>query len=295
VSPFVITLTSLLSMAALGAPAGGGDRPPAQPLWPGGAPGALGAEPADVPTLALYSAPPERASGAAVIVCPGGGYGGLADHEGDPIARWLNTLGITAAVLRYRLGPRYHHPVMLQDAQRAIRTVRARAAEWKVDPTRIGILGFSAGGHLASTAATHFEEGTASAADPIERVSSRPDVAILLYPVISMEPPVGHAGSRRNLLGDNPSPELVQLLSNQKQVTARTPPTFLFHTADDAGVPAENSLQFALALARAGVPYELHIYGHGRHGVGLATDDPVLSTWTGRCADWLRGRGFISR
>lgn len=291
-SPFVLTLTSLLSMATLGAPAGAADRPTPQPLWPGGAPGALGAEPVDIPTLAFYPAPAERASGAAVIVCPGGGYGGLADHEGDPIARWLNTLGITAAVLRYRLGPRYHHPIMLQDAQRAIRTMRSRAAEWKVDPARVGILGFSAGGHLASTAATHFDAGNAAAADPIDRLSSRPDVAILLYPVISMEPPVGHAGSRRNLLGENPAPDLIQLLSNQKQVTAQTPPTFLFHTADDAGVPAQNSLEFALALARAKVPYELHIYGHGRHGVGLATDDPVLSTWTGRCADWLRARGF---
>jgi acetyl esterase/lipase len=292
VHPFFSTLALSLGVAEP-VPETPEEWPPAaEPLWPGGAPGAQGVEPADIPTLAVFEAPVERASRAAIIVCPGGGYGHHAEHEGAPIARWLNSLGIAAAVLKYRLGPRYHHPAMLQDAQHAIRTLRARAPDWELDPQRIGILGFSAGGHLASTAATHFDPGNPIARDPIERVSSRPDLAILLYPVISLEPPVGHAGSQRNLLGEEPDGELVQFLSNERHVTPSTPPTFLFHTADDAGVPAENSLLFALALARAGVPYELHIYAKGRHGVGLAREDPVLSTWTARCADWLQGLGF---
>jgi acetyl esterase/lipase len=290
VNPLLLSLASLAGLAAVASPNAG--ALPAQTLWPGGAPGAKGNEAVDIPTLAVYRPAAERATGAAIVVCPGGGYAHLADHEGEPVARWLNTLGVTAAVLRYRLGPRYRHPAMLQDAQRALRTLRARASEWQIDPRRVGILGFSAGGHLASTAATHFDDGDTAAADPIDRAGCRPDLAILLYPVISMEPPVGHAGSRRNLLGEEPSPELVALLSNDRQVTSRTPPTFLFHTADDAGVSAENSLRFALALARAKVPYELHVYAKGRHGVGLAGDDPVLRTWTERCADWLRAQGF---
>src|SRR5215204_5851378 len=193
-------------------------------LWPQGAPGALGREPADVPTLTPYLAPKERATGAAVVVCPGGGYQHLADHEGRPVAEWLNSVGVTAFVLKYRLGPRYRHPSMLQDAGRAVRTVRARAAEWGLDPERVGVLGFSAGGHLASTAGTHFDAGRPDAADPVERVSSRPSVMILIYPVITMRERT-HAGSRRNLLGEEPAPELVALLSNEEQVTKETPPT----------------------------------------------------------------------
>ena len=266
-------------------------------LWPQGAPGALGKEPADVPTLTPYLAPKERATGAAVIVCPGGGYGRLADHEGQPVAEWLNTVGVTAFVLKYRLGPRYQHPSMLQDAARAIRTVRARAAEWGLDPARVGILGFSAGGHLASTAGTHFDAGKAEAADPVERVSSRPAVMLLIYPVITMRERT-HAGSKRNLLGENPAPELVALLSNEEQVTKETPPAFVVHTVEDAGVPVENSLMFVSALRRAGVPFELHLYERGPHGFGLGTArgnrpaDPVLSTWPAHAADWLRLHGF---
>jgi acetyl esterase/lipase len=270
------------------------------PLWPQGAPGALGKEPTDVPTLTPYLAPKERATGAAVVVCPGGGYQHLADHEGRPVAEWLNSIGVTAFVLKYRLGPRYRHPSMLQDAGRAIRTVRARAAEWGLDPERVGILGFSAGGHLASTAGTHFDTGKSDATDPIERVSSRPSVMILIYPVITMREKT-HAGSRRNLLGENPSPELVALLSNEEQVTKETPPTFLVHTMTDTAVPVENTLMLVNALRKAGVPFELHLYERGPHGFGLGTArgdrpaDPVLSTWPAHAADWLRLHNFAAK
>ena len=262
-------------------------------LWPEGAPGALGREPADIPTLAPYFPPKEKATGAAVIICPGGGYSRLAEHEGRPVAEWLNSVGVTAFVLKYRLGPRYQHPAPLLDAARAIRTVRARAAEWRLDPERIGILGFSAGGHVASTAGTHFDAGQPTAADAIERVSSRPDVLILIYPVITMRE-LTHAGSKKNLLGTEAKPELVALLSNEERVTKETPPTFLVHTVDDAGVPVENSLMFVAALRKAGVPFELHLYERGRHGFGLGGTDPILLTWPGRLADWLRLHGFIT-
>jgi acetyl esterase/lipase len=265
------------------------------PLWPeGAAPGSHGGGAEDTPAITLYLPPRERANGAAVVICPGGGYGMLADHEGEPVARWLNTLGVAGVVLRYRLGPRHRHPVMLGDAARALRTVRARAAGWDLDPVRVGILGFSAGGHLASTAATHFDEGDAAAGDPVERESARPDVAILIYPVITLRPPHAHAGSRQNLLGPEPDDDLVGLLSNETQVTPRTPPAFLVHSADDAAVPVENSLLFALALRSAGVPFAAQIYEHGGHGYGLGGDDPVLSAWPDQCAAWLRRRGFLA-
>lgn len=263
-------------------------------LWPEGAPGAVGDEPVDRPKITLYPATSAGGSGAAVVVCPGGGYAVVAaDHEGREVAEWLNTFGVSAFVLQYRLGPRYRHPAPLQDAQRAIRMVRANAGDWSIDPTRIGILGFSAGGHLASTAATHFDGGKPDAEDPIERVGSRPDFTILAYPVISLFDPPAHSGSRRNLLGDPPDPGLVELLSNEKQVTAESPPAFLFHTADDAGVPVANSVLFFQALRSAGVPAELHVFAHGRHGVGLATDDPALSQWPKLCEIWMRGLGLL--
>jgi acetyl esterase/lipase len=268
-------------------------QPPALPLWPAGAPGAKGAQPEDIPSIQHYPAPADKASGAAIVVCPGGGYRALAPHEGHSIAVWLNSVGVTAFVLKYRLAPRYGHPAPMQDVQRALRTVRARAAEWKIDPQRIGVMGFSAGGHLSSTAATHFDDGDAGAKDPLERVSSRPDLAILCYPVITMTPEFGHAGSRRNLLGENPTPELVELLSNEKRVTARTPPVFFFHTQDDPGVPVENSLLFAAALRKAKVPFELHAFEHGRHGVGLAANDPALGAWPKLLENWLRTKGFV--
>jgi acetyl esterase/lipase len=229
-----------------------------------------------------------------VVVCPGGGYGGLAmDHEGKQIADWLNSLGVAAFVLKYRLGPRYHHPAPLQDAQRALRTVRSNAQAFGIRPDRIGIWGFSAGGHLSATAGTHFDAGDLNAVDPIERVSSRPDFLILAYPVISFTAEYSHRGSRKNLLGDAPDPALVENLSNEKQVTPQTPPTFLLHTDEDSGVPPENSVAFYLALRKAGVPAELHIYQRGQHGVGLALNDPILSSWPGRLADWMRVRGLL--
>jgi acetyl esterase/lipase len=280
-------------MLLLGLFAASIEAAPAAPivLWPGGAPGAKGTEPLDIPTLTPYLPSKEKATGAAIIVCPGGGYTHLADHEGGPVAEWLNSIGVAAFVLKYRLGPRYQHPAPLLDAARAIRLVRSRAGEWSLDPGRVGILGFSAGGHVASTAGTHFDSGTPSAADPIDRVSSKPNLMILIYPVITMREKT-HAGSKQNLLGDNPSPELVTLLSNDEQVTKETPPTFLVHTTTDTAVPVENSISFATALRKAGVPFELHLYERGPHGFGLGGTDPILATWPDRCADWLRVHGF---
>lgn len=242
------------------------------------------------PAIELYLLAEENPT-ACVIVCPGGGYWAHAPHEAEPIARWLNSLGVASVVLRYRTAP-YHHPAPLLDAQRAIRTVRAQAGDFGVDPRRIGILGFSAGGHLASTAGTHYDQGNDESQDPIERVSSRPDAMILCYPVITFGE-YRHDGSRAVLLGDNPSKKLIRLLSNELQVTADTPPTFLWHTANDEGVPVENSLLFASALSHHTVPFDLHVFTDGPHGVGLADDHPTLSLWTKCCSAWLREIGFI--
>lgn len=265
-----------------------------EPLWKQSAPGATGDSDADTPGLYLYIAPADRATGAAVVVCPGGGYGHLAmGHEGREVADWFNRQGVAAFVLRYRIAPRYHHPAPLQDVQRALRTVRSRATEWKLDPARVGVIGFSAGGHLASSAGTHFDDGSGQSDDAIERTSCRPDFMILAYPVISFTADYTHRGSRKNLLGDMPDPKLVESFSNERQVTSKTPPTFLMHTTADKGVPPENSIAFYLALRRAGVPAELHIYEKGEHGVGLGKNDPVLATWPDRLADWLRARGVI--
>lgn len=268
------------------------------PLWPDGAPGALGKEAKDVPTLTAYFAPPTKATGAAIVICPGGAYGALAPHEGVHYALWLNEQGITAFVLKYRLGTGgYKHPAMMQDVLRAIRHVRANAENWKLDARRIGVMGSSAGGHLASTALTHFDVGDPKAAGPIDRVSSRPDLGILCYPVITMGPNT-HAGSKKNLLGDNPDPRLVELLSNEKQVTKDTPPTFIFHTVEDSAVKVENSLEFAAALRRAGVSFSLHIYPKGAHGTGLGGsqwDPEHRHPWTTECALWLKEQGFGAR
>lgn len=271
-------------------------EPPQILLWPEGAPGAVGKEDTDNPCIWLHQPPADKAGGGAVIICPGGGYQHLAmTYEGHEVADWFNEYGVTAFVLRYRLAPRYHHPSQISDAQRAIRIVRARAKEFGIDPTRIGIMGFSAGGHLASTAATHFDDGKADAPDPIDRVSSRPDFAILAYPVITLTGEFAHGGSRDNLLGKNPAPDLVASLCNQTQVTSRTPPTFLFHTAADKPVPPENSIQFYEAMRKANVPGELHIYQEGPHGVGLARNHPVLSTWPECLATWLEERGILKK
>jgi acetyl esterase/lipase len=263
-------------------------------LWEGPAPGAVGASEADTPTLTYY-APTGRGTGTAVVVAPGGGYGALAlNHEGRQVANWFNALGVAAFVLKYRLGPTYRHPVELGDGQRAVRLVRARAAEFGVEPSRVGMMGFSAGGHLTATVGTHFDAGAPAAADPVERVSSRPDFLVLAYPVITSSGPYVHQGSMRNLLGESPSPELLESLSNDRHVTKETPPTFLFHTNADTGVPAENSILFYLALRRAGVPAEMHIFEPGPHGVGLGMTDPTLAAWPALLSQWLRQRGLLS-
>jgi acetyl esterase/lipase len=259
------------------------------PLWKNGAPGALGNDAKDVPTLTIFLADKDKATGSAVVVLPGGGYGGLAPYEGKDYAIWLNSLGVHAFVLKYRLGSSgYHHPRMLEDAARALRTVRSRAEEWGIDSHRIGIMGSSAGGHLASTLLTHFDAGDSNAADPIERESSRPDIGILCYPVITMGP-FTHEGSKKNLLGANPPEQLIEYLSNEKQVTRDTPSTFLFHTFEDTAVPVENSLMFADALRKHGVSFDLHIYEKGRHGIGLANGHP----WTKDCEAFLKTHGFV--
>lgn len=270
-----------------------GQAPKPEVLWPNGAPGALGSEEIDQPSLTAYPAPAGHKVPTAILVCPGGGYAHLAmTHEGSDIAQWLNSLGISAFVLKYRLGPKYHHPVELGDAQRAIRYIRANAGKMGFEANRVGVIGFSAGGHLASSLGTHFDAGIAKAEDPIERQSSRPDFMILAYPVITMQDPFVHVGSRTSLLGEHPDPALINLMSNEQQVTTATPPTFLFHTTEDNVVPVENSILFYSALRRAGIPAELHVYLKGRHGVGLAKDDPVLHSWPERAADWLKAQGF---
>ncbi|MHC4532864.1 MAG: alpha/beta hydrolase [Planctomycetota bacterium] len=268
-------------------------------LWANGAPGAKGADDGDKPTLTIYLPAKEKATGAAVVICPGGGYGHLAmDHEGHQIAQWLNSFGVAGFILQYRHSKRgagYGHPAPLQDVQRAVRTVRSRAKEWKVDPTRIGILGFSAGGHLASSAGTHFQNRYNDIRDSIDKVSCRPDFMILIYPVISFTESFTHKGSRRNLLGNNPERELVENMSNERQVTAQTPPTFLVHGNDDKGVPPENSIFFYLALRKAKVPAEMHIYENGRHGFGLGKNFGPVSTWPTRCQDWMNNRGLLDK
>jgi acetyl esterase/lipase len=294
-----LLMVTLVMSSAAAKGQGPAERPAAGvpiPLWPNGAPLAQGTADEDVPTLTPYYPEKPAPTGTAVIVCPGGSYMRLAmDHEGKQVAEWMNMIGVTAFVLKYRLGPKYHHPVMLMDAQRAIRYVRSLAPALKLDSSRVGIMGFSAGGHLASTAGTFLDDAAPAsvARDEIDRGKSRPDFLILGYPVISLTESYAHQRSRTNLLGETPDSALLARLSNDKQVTKNTPPTFLFHTDDDAGVPPENSVTFYLALKKAGVPAELHVYQHGKHGVGLGTGDPVLSTWPARLADWLRVRGLV--
>lgn len=285
----------ILVMSALLAPAHLVAAPQkAELLWPGGAPGALGEADEDRPTVTAYLPSAGKATGTGVVILPGGGYQGLSmDFEGSEVAEWLNSLGIAGFVLKYRLGPRYHHPVEMEDGQRAMRFVRSHAAEYGIAVNRIGIWGFSAGGHLASTVGTHFDAGNAGAKDPVDRVSCRPDFMILAYPVITMLEPYVHMGSRRNLLGDHPDPELLKSLSNELQVTAETPPTFLFATDSDDVVPVENSVLFYQALRKNDVPAELHIFERGPHGVGLAQKDPALSVWPALLARWFKTRGLL--
>ena len=266
------------------------------PLWPDGAPGAQGSGEGHEPTLTPCFPAKDIASGAAVVVCPGGGYAHLAaDYEGDEVAAWLARNGVAGFTLRYRHTPDYLHPVPLMDAQRAIRTVRANAAAWGIDPERIGILGFSAGGHLSASAGTLFEPGAADAADPIERVSSRPDFMVLIYPVISMTEPFMHRGSRNNLLGKDAPEELALRMSLEKQVTAETAPAFLVSSWTDKGVPCDNTIAMFQALKKAGVPAEMHVYEPGPHGFGMGKGDPILSTWTDLCINWFRTRGILPK
>lgn len=288
----VYRLVAVLLLCALGAHARAAE-PKTELLWPKGAPGANGEEAKDKPTLIIYL--PEKPCGAGIVICPGGGYGGLAmDHEGHQIGRWLNEHGIAGFICDYRhRGKGYGHPAPLQDAQRAIRTVRARAKEFGVDPTKIGILGFSAGGHLTSSALTHFDAGKPDADDEIERVSCRPDFGVLCYPVIAFDQPFTHKGSQRNLLGADASVELIASMSSEKQVTDQTPPCFLWHTTADTGVPPENSVVFYSALTAHKVPAELHIYEKGKHGLGLAKEEPGTSGWPAACLAWLKGRGVV--
>lgn len=274
------------------------DNPPTPPapllLWPQGAPGALGSADEDKPAITVYlpSANPTKTG---VVVAPGGGYQHLAmEKEGFAIARWLNQHGIAAFVLRYRLGPQYHHPTELGDAQRAIRYVRAHAAEYGIEKERVGMWGFSAGGHLTATTGTQFDAGHPDAADPIDHESSRPQFLILAYPVITLMDPYAHTGSRKYLLGDNPDPALVTAMSAETRVTADTPPTFLFTTTDDKTVPVMNSVMFYEALVKAGVPVEMHIFQHGAHGAGLAANNPDLSLWPSLVIKWMRERGYAA-
>ena len=267
---------------------------PLVPLWPNGAPGALGTADTDTPTLETFL-PSSNPTKTGVVIAPGGGYSGLAyGLEGTEVAQWLNAHGVAAFVLKYRLGPKYHHPIELGDAQRALRTVRANAAQYGIAADHIGMMGFSAGGHLTATAGTQFDAGNAAAADPIDRQSSRPDFLVLAYPVITMEDPYAHKGSRHYLLGDNVTQEQMDAMSAEQHVTAQTPPTFLFQTTDDKTVPVLNSVMFYTALVKAGVPAEIHIFQHGAHGAGLGVGNPQLSGWPDLLVKWMRERGYAA-
>ncbi len=257
-------------------------------LWPAQAPLQQGDDPAiDIPTLTVFLPPTGKASGAAMIVMPGGAYSHLSPREGLPAAQWLASNGITTFILKSRLGKKYHHPAEMDDAQRAIRYVRANAPVWGLDPQRVGIIGFSAGGHLASTAATHFDAGDPTSTDAVERVSSRPDLHILLYPVVTLaDEPNVHKGSRTWLLGDNPTPEIIGFLSNEKQVTKDTPPAFIVHSISDTVVPVANSDQYVAALIKNNVPFIYLREPIGKHGFGI-TDD-----WSGQAMAWLHTQKF---
>jgi acetyl esterase/lipase len=263
-------------------------------LWPNGTPGAVGDADDDKPTITAYI-PAANPTKTAVVIAPGGGYQHLSMvKEGSDVAAWLNARGVAAFVLKYRLGPKYHSPIELGDAQRAIRMVRADAAQYGIAADHIGMWGFSAGGHLTATAGTMFDAGNAGTADPIEQQSSRPDFLVLAYPVITMEDPYVHKGSRTYLLGDAPTQAQMEAMSPELHVTAQTPPAFLFTTTDDHTVPVLNSVMFYSALVKAGVPAEIHIFQHGGHGSGLGVGNPQLSVWPDLLIKWMRERGYAA-
>ena len=291
VTPIVFLIGVSIALASVVC----GQSPTTEKLWPDGAPGAKGAEAKDQPTLISYIVDQDQSTGTAIVICPGGGYHGLAmGHEGHDIAKWLNELGISAFICDYRTkGKGYGFPAPMQDARRAIRMVRARAAKLGYEPNKIGVLGFSAGGHLASTVSTHMVENDLESADPIERISARPDFACLCYPVIAFGEPFTHFGSQRNLLGKDASETMIQKYSNEKQVTANNPPTFLWHTTEDKAVLPQNSIAFYMSLKKAGVPAELHIYEKGRHGLGLAKNVTGTNEWPQQFENWLKQRGLI--
>ena len=291
ISPRVLSLLCLLIVESAFA----AERPTAPlRLWEGKAPEALGDADKDTPTLTPYWPAPEQASGAAFIVCPGGGYRSLAPHEGEPFAKWLNSQGIAAFVLKYRLTTDgYHVPAALLDAARAMRLVRSHAAVWGIDAKRIGMIGSSAGGHLTATLITQFDAGKADDADPIERASSRPDVAVLCYGFILFDVP--DAEREERFLGSNGTPEQKKLLSPRLNVRTDTPTTFIWQTVEDEKVPVNNAFAFAEALREKGVPFDLHLYQKGKHGLGIGTKDgdpAKMHPWTKDCAFWLKEQGF---
>lgn len=294
--PLLMTVIATLSEAA---------PPVVFPLWPEGVPGAkaIGDERSESggrisnvsePTLTVYAPAVDRPNGTAVIIAPGGGYGMLStEREGVQYANWLGTLGVTSFVLKYRM-KEFGHPAPLQDVLRAVRLVRSRAAEFKVNPARVGVMGSSAGGHLAASAGTLFDHAAGRTGAPLDATSARPDFLILMYPVVTMDDPHAHAGSRKNLLGDNPAPDLLRLASMEKQVAAATPPTLLIHTQEDQSVPVENSILFYQALTRAKVPAEMYLFEHGSHGMGMKAEFGTASEWPARAAEWLRNRGLLT-
>ena len=268
-------------------------------LWPAGAPGALDNTDAAKPSVTIYAPAAAKSNGAAALILGGGGYTFISmDGEAIPAAKWLNSIGVTAFVLKYRLAPAYRHPVEMEDAQRAMRWIRANAGRFGVDVHRLGVVGFSAGGHLGSTIAVHNDKGDPAARDTVDRHSCRPNFQVLVYPVITMDT-LNHGSSRGNLLGPNPAPALLQFLSSDKHVASGTAPAFLVHGKDDATVPIANSRMYLAALAKAGVPATLKEYDHGPHGFGLADGaggkpvDAVLATWPGLAEAWLKTSGFL--
>ena len=294
-SALLMTTSALTSQAA---------EPTVIPLWPEGVPGAKDIGPergkdghisnVSEPTLTVYGPAVDRPNGTAVIIAPGGGYTNLStDREGVQYSNWLSTLGVTTFVLKYRM-KEFGHPAPLQDVLRAVRIVRSRAAEFKVNPARIGVMGSSAGGHLAASAGTLFDHPDGKTGAALDATSARPDFLILMYPVITLDDPAVHAGSRKALLGAKPTPELLQLLSLEKQVTAATPPTLLIHTQEDKSVPVENSILFYQALTRMKVPAEMYLFEHGSHGMGMKAEFGTASEWPKRAEEWLRNRGLLT-